>query len=67
MFRLPIQGLDLYRTRGQAATVVNLRRRRQRSEAAKQEAESQSNKRRPRFPRHQVKELVHLATKLTVP
>ena len=57
MFRLPLRGLDLYRTRGQAATVVNLRRRLTRSEAAKQEAESQTNQRQTRLPRNQATNL----------
>ena len=65
MFRLPLRGLDLYRTRGQAATVVNLRRRLTRSEAAKQEAESQTNRGRTKFPRDRVQEVRHLATTLT--
>ena len=55
----------LYRTRGQAATVVNLRRRLTRSEAAKQEAESQTNRGRTKFPRDRVQEVRHLATTLT--
>ena len=65
MFRLPLQGLDLYRTRGQAAAVVNLRRRLTRSEAAKQEAESQTNRGRTKFPRDRVQEVRHLAATLT--
>ena len=65
MFRLPLRGLDLYRTCGPVATVVNLRRRLTRSEAAKQEVESQTNKRRTKFPRYQVQEVRHLAINLT--
>ena len=45
--------------------MVNLRRRRRCSEATKQEAESQSNKRRTRLPRVQVQEVRSLATFLT--
>ena len=45
--------------------MVNLRRRITSSEAAKQEAEPQSNKRRTRLPRVQVQEVRSLATFLT--
>ena len=53
MFRFHARELDPYRTLAEAATVVTLRRRIASSEAAKQEAESQSNQRRTRFPRNQ--------------
>ena len=66
MFRFHARQLDPYRTLAEAATVVTLRRRRARSEAAKQEAESQSNQRRTRFPRVQVQEVRSLATSLTI-
>ena len=65
MFRFHARELDPYRTLAEAATVVNLRRRLTRSEAAKQEAELQTNKRRTRFPRDRVQEVRHLATNLT--
>ena len=63
--QIAVRGLDHCRTRAQAAIVVNLRRRITSSEAAKQEAEPQSNKRRTRLPRVQVQEVRSLATSLT--
>ena len=51
--QIAVRGLDHYRTRAQAATVVTLRRRRARSEAAKQKAESQTNRRWTRLLRYQ--------------
>ena len=62
MFRFHARELDPYRTLAEAATVVNLRRRLTRSEAAKQEAESQTNRRRTRFPRNQAIDLTAPST-----
>ena len=66
MFRFHARELDRYKTLAEAATVVALRRRRTRSEAAKQEAALLTNKRRTKFPRNQVQEVRRLATNLTV-
>ena len=65
MFRFPARELDPYRTLAEAATVVSLRRRRTRSEAAKQEAELLTSKRRTKFLQDQVQEVRRLATNLT--
>ena len=65
MFRFPARELDPYRTLAEAATVVSLRRRRTRSEAAKQEAELLTSKRRTKFLQDQVQEVRHLVTNLT--
>ena len=66
MFRFPARELDLTELLPKQLQWFAEKENRQRAEAAKQEAESQTIKRRTKFPRVQVQEVKSLATNLTI-
>ena len=65
LFRFHARELDLTELLPKQLQWFTEKEIRQRAEAAKQEAESQTNKRRTKFPRDQVQEVRRLATILT--